>query len=350
MEHVGIDLGSKESQVCVVSSSGQKVREVRVPTRQLERLLSKLEPSRIAMETCSESTAIAQIARRHHHEVRVVPSSLVRALGVGARGIKTDQRDAETLAMASHRLPDLPSVHIKQDHARERLRVLAMRRRLVEARKNLVNGIKSYLRTELLSISTRFTSAFTTHVRDVLTESPVGLAEDVALTLTMIEQLTEKIDVLDERLKQQAQNDEVTSLLMTIPGIGPITALTLQSTLDDPSRFESKANVASYLGLVPGEDTTGFRTKRTGTIHAAPLALKALLVQSAWSLWRTRKNEPLARWAQAIAERRGKRIAIVALARKLATIAWSMWKHGTKYDPTRAARPSESSMREDTMP
>ena len=75
---------------------------------------------------------------------------------------------------------------------------------------------------------------------------------------------------------------------------------------------------------------------RTGsTLKAGPLYLKALLVQAAWSLWRTRPDEPMVVWARSIAEKRGKRIAIVALARKLATVMWAMWKHGTAYDPLR---------------
>jgi transposase len=337
MEHVGIDLGSKESQVCIVTAQGTRRAATRCATKSLPKLFASLGPSRVVMETCSESAAASSLARAAGHEVAVVPSSIVRTLGVGARGIKTDERDAEVLAMASYRLPELPSVHVKRLDARDRLRMLGMRRRLVHARKLLVNGVKSYLRTLLLRVSSKADGLFTRKVREELTGASAGVPEDIELTLQMIERVTESIRTLDSSLEEAASQDVVAHQLMTVPGIGPITALTFQSTIDDPTRFESSAQVASYLGLVPGQDTTGFKIKRTGTIRAAPLELKALLVQCAWSMWRARPNDPLSLWARDIAERRGKRIAIVALARKLATIAWSMWRHGTKYDPSRGS-------------
>ncbi|MDD9942458.1 MAG: transposase [Myxococcales bacterium] len=110
--------------------------------------------------------------------------------------------------------------------------------------------------------------------------------------------------------------------------------------------------VSDCLGVVatdshplrrPGEHTTGGKVVRTSTLKAGPRYLKAMLVQCAWSAWRTRPNDPMVLWARAIAERRGKRIAIVALARKLATVLWAVWRHDRPYDSSRAAtRPPSS--------
>jgi transposase len=167
---------------------------------------------------------------------------------------------------------------------------------------------------------------------------PGGLPLAIKIALQTYDQLTHQIGELDKLVEQLVDNDSVCTRLQTIPGVGPHTALAFTTHIDDPTRFASSEHLASYLALVPGEATTGGKLKRTGTIKAGPKYLKALLVQSAWAMWRTRGNDPLVVWARAIADKRGKRVAVLALARKIATIMWSCWKHETSYDPTKAAR------------
>src|SRR5438046_1402861 len=111
MEHLAIDLGGRESQICVRRSDGTIVEERRVATAALARYLGKRPPSRVIVETCTEAFSVADAALSLGHEVRVVPATLVGALGVGQRGIKNDQRDARMLSEASCRI-DLPSVHV----------------------------------------------------------------------------------------------------------------------------------------------------------------------------------------------------------------------------------------------
>jgi transposase len=155
--------------------------------------------------------------------------------------------------------------------------------------------------------------------------------------LATFEHLCDQIESLDEQTKQLAADDPTCKRLMTIPGVGPQVVLAFTTQLDEVERFASADELASYLALVPGEATTGGKVVRTSTIKAGPGHLKALLVQAAWSMYRTRPNDPAVLWMQSITDKRGKRIAVVALARKLATIMWSMWKHGTSYDPARAS-------------
>src|SRR5512138_1561352 len=138
MEHIAIDLGGRESQVCVRSQDGEIVLERRVPTRSLDKLLAKRQPSRVIVETCSEALPVAAIARAAGHDVRVVPAKLVRTLGVGARGIKTDRRDARVLSEVSCRV-DLPSVHVASARARELKDIANSRDVIVGARTALIN-------------------------------------------------------------------------------------------------------------------------------------------------------------------------------------------------------------------
>jgi transposase len=111
MDHVAIDLGGRRSQVCVRSSDGKIVEEKRLDTARLREFLEKKEKSRVIVETCAEAFGVADIALELGHEARVVPATLVRTLGVGARRTKTDQRDAQVLSEVSCRI-DLPPVSI----------------------------------------------------------------------------------------------------------------------------------------------------------------------------------------------------------------------------------------------
>jgi transposase len=117
VNHVAIDLGSKASQVCIRSSDGTLLVEKKHPTRGLEELMRSWPPSRVILETTSEAFRVADQARMAGHEVRVVPATLVRQLGVGDRRLKTDERDARKLSEVSCRI-DLPSVHVPSAYAR----------------------------------------------------------------------------------------------------------------------------------------------------------------------------------------------------------------------------------------
>jgi transposase len=119
VEHLAIDLGGKESQICVRSGTGEIIKEQRCSTTALGGYLASRPRSRVILETCSEAFAVADVALAAGHEVRVVPATLVRSLGVGARRLKTDRRDARILSEVSCRI-DLPSVHVPSRESRER--------------------------------------------------------------------------------------------------------------------------------------------------------------------------------------------------------------------------------------
>jgi transposase len=336
VEHIGIDLGAAHSHIVIVGVDAKHTSRTKVKTPDLPAWLAKREQSRVVMEACTQSPAIARAAQAAGHQTIVVPGALVRALGVGARGIKTDDRDAEVLAMASVRNEQLPSVYLRSETSRHRREILAARATLLKARRSIALSVKSWLRGRLVKIAGRASSAaFCEAVRSAALAQPDGLPTATELLLQTYEHLCEQIESLDETIKQLVEGDPVCTQLMQIPGVGPQVSLALTTHVDDPNRFGNAEQLASYLALVPGEATTGGKIVRTATIKAGPAYLKALLVQGAWSLWRARPNEPMVVWARRIADKRGKRIAILALARKLATVMWSMWKHGTAYDPSR---------------
>jgi len=335
VKHVAIDLGSRESQICVRESDGRIVEEGKFPTRKLPAMMSSWEPRRVVMETSAETFLLADAAKQASHEVKIVPATLARTLGVGARGIKNDQRDARALSEASCRI-DLGSVHIPSAASRELKSICGSREQLVATRTMLINNVRGWLRTQLWRVRSGGTCSFADRVR-AHAANIAPLPEHIERQLRVIETVSTEIRAADAQVRTLAKTDPVCRSLMTVPGVGPITAARFRAALDDVTRFSSAHAVQSYLGLTPGENSSSLRERRTGITKAGSPAARAMLIQSAWSAYRTQPNEPMVRWAAKIAERRGIQIAIVALARKLAGILYAIWRDNSSY---RAERPA----------
>jgi transposase len=333
MEHLAIDLGGRESQICVRGSDGQIVEERRCRTTALPAYLASRPQSRVVVETCSEAFGIADAALGAGHEVRVVPSTLARSLGVGARGLKTDRRDARALSEVSCRI-DLPSVHVPSHQARQRKTLCGMREALVGARTKVLNTVRGWLRAEGRRPRGGDVATFAARVRALYAEATLPTYVD--RQLRTIDALTVEIADADRELAAIAKADATTRRLMTVPGVGPSTAVRFVAALDEISRFRGAHAVESYLGLVPGENSSSERQRRTGITKAGPPALRWCLVQAAWAARRTRRKDPMQRWADEIEKRRGKRVAVLALARKLAGILYAIWRNGTIYEPHRS--------------
>lgn len=329
MEHLAIDLGGKESQICVRSRDGQIVEERRCRTATLPAYLASRAPSRVVVETCSEAFWVADAALAVGHEVRVVPATLVRSLGVGARRLKTDRRDAQVLSEVSCRI-DLPSVHVPSRQAREHKTMCGMREVLVGARTKLLNTVRGWLRAEGRRPRAGEVTTFSARVRAICADTTIPTY--VERQLRTLELLNKEISEADRELAAIAKTDPTARRLMTVPGVGPSTSVRFVAALDEISRFHSAHAVESYLGLVPGENSSSERKRRTGITKAGPPALRWCLVQAAWAARRARRQDPMQRWADEIEKRRGKRVAVLALARKLAGILYALWRDGAVYE------------------
>lgn len=330
MEHVALDLGGMESQVCIRKETGEILSESRIRTASLGRWLSKRPPSQVVMETCSEAFAIADAARAAGHQVTVIPSVLVRALGVASHGVKTDWRDAQNLSAASVRTP-LPGVHIPSATSREHKSVCGMRDALVQSRTMLINTVRGWLRREARRPRTGKAETFVSRVRQLLGTT---IPPFVERQLQTISHLDGQILQADRELEELARKHPDCPRLMTVPGVGPVTAIRFCAAVDDTKRFPSSAQLQSYLGLTPGENSSSNKQRKTGITKAGPAALRACLVQAAWAATRSKGKHPMLDWHLEVQKRRGKRAAIVALARKLGAILFAILRDGTFYDPT----------------
>lgn len=337
MNHIAIDLGSTESQICVREPDGTVLEQARVRTNRLRKFLSSAPPSRVIVETGAEAFHVADIALELGHEPRVVPATLARTLGVGARGVKTDQRDALALSEVSCRV-DLPSVHIPSEEARQRKAESGSRQRLIAARTMLINHVRGWLRTKTLRVPGRGMGTFSARVRAKV-DGPDGLPAHIDRVLESIDALNEQIASADRELSLLTEGHELYERLMSVPGVGPVTAVRFVASIDEVSRFPNAHALQSYLGLTPGERSSGAKTRRTGITKAGPADLRAALVQAAWCAMNLRRrcNDPMMRWARRIADRRGKAVAVIALARKISGILFAIWRDDTRYDASRGA-------------
>jgi transposase len=336
VNHIAIDLGSRESQICVRNSEGLILEQERRATTGLGKYLSGKEKSVVVVESCAEAFAVADAAKVAGHTVKVVPTSLVRALGVGSRGIKNDIRDAQNLSKASCRMEDLPSVHVPSEASRERKAMSAMREALVEVRTKLVNTARSWLRTQGIGVLAGGTlPTFPGRYRRHVEKKGKSLPSCVERVLQAIDELNPKIAEADKELEATAEQDPTCKLLMTAPGVGPVTAVRYAAALDDVSRFHDAHGVEAYLGLIPGENSSGDAKKRRmkGITKAGPPRVRWALTQAAWTALRCRKHDPMVEWARQIEARRGKKVAVIALVRKLAGVLFAMWRDGKPYDP-----------------
>lgn len=338
MQHVAVDLGSRESQVCIRNPTGEILLERKVQTQKLPGFLAIQPHSRVIIETSAEAFLIADAALEHGHEVRVVPATLVKTLGVGERRQKNDQRDARKLSEVSTRI-DLPSVHIPSEASRQRKALCNSRKNLIEARTKLTNYVRGQLRLQALIVPGRASSnAFPANVRQALLAHTDGMPVHLDRVLQSIEALNEQLDALDEELLAVAKQDNVCQRLMTVPGVGPVIAVRFVAVVDQPERFPSAHHLMSYLGLTPGENSSSLRVQHIGITKAGATDLRAVLIQGAWSILRHRRTtDPMGIWANALAERRNRFIAVTALARKLVGILWAIWTQGTTYRALQSA-------------
>jgi transposase len=335
MEHVAIDLAGRESQICVRRMDGSILEECRRLTKTLGEYLRKRPFSRVVVETCAEAFAVADQALELGHEVRVVPATLVRSLGVGARRTKNDARDSRILSEVSCRI-DLPSVHVPSAISRRRKSICGMREALVGARTSLVNTVRGWLRGAAKGpLRSGAVETFVERVRHRIGED--DRPRYVERQLETIEMLTRQIVEADAELEVLSHKDEECRRLMTVPGVGPVTALRFVAAVDEIGRFANAHQLESYLGLVPGESSSGDKIRRTSITKAGSPRLRCTLIQAAWGARRSGGVHPMVVWALEIEKRRGRRIAIVALARKMAGILYALLRDGSRYDASRGA-------------
>jgi transposase len=301
-------------------------RKVDTSRPDLDRVFAGRAALRILMESSTESEWVAQHLEALGHEVIVADPNYAPMYGSRSRKVKTDKRDAAALAEAC-RTGVFRRAHRASAAARDLRRRLRVRSHLVRQRSQTISLLRSLLRQEGLRVASGSAERILKRLDQIVL--PAALAAEVSPLRAVITQLNTLLVEADTALEARAIVDPITQHLMTAPGVGPVIALTFQAVMDSPARFGGDAGRASaFLGLVPSEDSSAERQHKGPITKAGPRELRALLVQAGWVVWRGRSaaGAALRAWAQALAARRGRRIAVVALARRLSRILYALWR------------------------
>ena len=339
MEYIGIDVHKRESQVCILDDGAAVMEERRIRSERSRfgAVLGTRPRARILLEASTESEWVAQCLEELGHEVIVADPNFAPMYATRSRRVKTDRRDARTLAEAC-RLGAYRPAHRISAARRELRAALAARDALVRTRVRYVSLIRALLRREGIAVASGSSGAFLRRLETITL--PAALQPALAPLVTVLAPLNAAITAADAHITEAMESDAVAVRLCTVPGVGPVTAAAFVATLDDVVRFRGAPQVAAYLGLVPQERSSGDRQHRGGLTKAGNARARWVLVQAAWAIWRDRtpRTATLRAWAERIAVRRGKRVAAIALSRRLAGILYALWRDGTAYEPQRVGR------------
>ena len=194
---------------------------------------------------------------------------------------------------------------------------------------------KALVRRDGLRVPTSASAWVPTRITE-LDLSP-ALTTELAPLFAVYAPLNEQITAADRRIAAAVATDPIAARLATAPGVGPVTASAFVATIDDITRFRSAHELEAYLGLVPSERSSGEKRQLGRITKAGNSRMRWLLVEAGWQILRSKSPETAAlrAWTRPIAQRRGKRIAVVALARRLAGILYAMWRDGVPYNAQR---------------
>lgn len=327
---VGIDLGKHSFHLHGQDSSGREVFRQKATRQQMMRLLGNLPACTVVMEACAGSHFLARQLMALGHEAKLISPQFVRPF---VKANKNDFIDAEAICEAASR-PNMRFVTPKTE-ARQTLSVLhRMRDSLVRDRTKTANQAHGFLLEfgislpKGLSLVRRLPSTLDEH------ELPPRL---VAL-LTRLHQhfcyLDEQIKALDKEMATQLEADDLGSRLLTIPGVGPITASLLSAEMGDAQQYGGSRDFAASLGLVPRQYSTGGRAHLLGISKRGDKNLRRLLVQCARVYLQRLEHQQgaLADWVRSRRERRHSNVVVCALANKFARIAWAIAAHHSEFE------------------
>ena len=336
MVYGAIDLHMRYSQIRIVDEDGAVVRDRRIVTcrERLVTVFDGLGPMRILLETGTESEWVAQTLEAVGHTVIVADPNYAPMYGERQRRVKTDRRDVAALAEANRR-GWYRAAHRTSAAQRATRQVLRVRRQVVQMRSGAVALVRSLLKQE----GDRLPRCSAERVPARLAQLDLSPARRAILMplVQLIDRVTEQIATLDAQLAARAAADPLVQRLQTVPGVGLVVALTFRAQLDDVDRFRHAGQVSAAIGLVPREDSSADRRQRGHITKIGSRELRSLLVQAAWACWRSKQSAPLRAWAEQLALRRGRRIAVVGLARRLSRLLYALWRDGTTFDVKKVA-------------
>ena len=334
MDHyAGLDVSLEETAICVVDGTGRIVKEVRAASEP-EALIAALRATglpleRVGLEACSLTAWL-------HDELRQagLPAICIETRQANATmktmPNKTDRNNARALAQIM-RTGWFRPVHVKSRPCRLWRSLLVARRTVLNEMRSIETVVRAVLREGGVKLGTPARAAFAGRVRE-LTSDDALLMPLVEPLLAILATMGDQLARLTKQVLDITRQEEVCRRLMSVPGVGPITALAFRATIDRPDRFRRSRDVGAHLGLTPARYQSG-ETDISGKVSRCgdELARTALYEAAHTLLVRSRKGSALRAWGMKVAKARGMARARVAVARTLAVILHRMWSDETEF-------------------
>lgn len=338
---IGLDLSKSVFQVHGVDEAGAPVLKQRLRRKQMEPFFARLPSCLIGVEACATAHYWARVLVGLGHEVRLMPPAYVMAYV--KRG-KNDTADAEAICEAVRR-PTMRFVPIKSPDQQSILMVHRARALVVRQRTMAANALRAHL-AEFGRVANQGIRNLLKLARSVFDEPDEGsrlpdLARTaLAVLVRRLVEMEEELQALDRALLAWHKDNEASRRLAAIPGIGIVTATAITATVSDPEQFRSGRQFAAWLGLVPQQHSSGGKVRLGGITKQGDRYLRRLLVIGATAVIRhcRDKDTPLAAWLRGLLIKKPVRVVSVALANKLARIAWVLLTRRETYRPYRLAQ------------
>ena len=336
IKRIGIDTSKAVFTLHAIDQADRPVLRVNLRRAQMLPFFKKRPRTEVALEACGSAHHWARKLTALGHDVRLIPPQYVKPY---VKRSKNDRNDAEAICEAAGR-PGMRFVLAKSEAQQAEGLVLKVRETLLGQRTRLINTLRGHA-AEFGVIAARGTSQVVPLLAVIEAEEsiPSAAKEMLALLGEEIERLDDRIKELNTKLLAMHRANAISQLLATIPGIGPIIALTLAVEID-PEAFQSGRHLAAWLGLTPREHSTGGKQRLGGISRAGHERLRSLLVAGATAVIRhaSRADSRLAtEWLRQLLSRKPRKLAAVALANKMARIAWAVMTRGEAYRSPAAA-------------
>ena len=321
-KRIAIDTSKAVFTLHAIDQRDRPVLRTNLRRAQLLPFFTKIPPAEIALEACGAAHHWARELAALGHTVRLIPPQYVKPY---VKRAKNDRNDAEAICEAAGR-PGMRFVPAKSVSQQAQCMVLKVRGTLIDQRTALGNTIRGHA-AEFGVIAGKGAGKVTPLLAAIEQEAaiPADAKEMFALLGNQIEALDARIKEINAKINAAHKANEVSQRLATIPGIGPIIALTLAAEID-PNAFESGCHLAAWAGLTPQEHSTGGKQRMGGISRAGNERLRALFVSGATSVLNAAMkpgSPPMTAWLQALLLRKPRKLAAVALANKMARIAWA---------------------------
>ena len=329
---IGIDLAKNVFAVHGVDENGKAVLiKPRVTREQLPALITQLPPCLIGMEACTGAHHWGRLFRQYGHTVKLIAPKFVTPYRMSGKRGKNDAADAAAICEAVTR-PNMRFVPVKEEHQQIILTLHRTRQGFVEERTAIYNRLRGLI-SEFGIVLPQKVSCLRREIGLHLEDLPGYANLCVGDLLAHADRLDTLIDEYDRRIAQSARENARSKRLMQLPGIGPTTASALLASLGGAHEFDNGRQVAAWIGLTPGQYSSGGKARLGRITKAGDSYLRSLLVMGARAILSGLgdKQDRFSRWARNLVERRGYWKAVVAIAAKNARLAWAVLRYGEDF-------------------